>query len=164
MNNFKLIAALFFCITVVGQKKSELEINRLLDSWHKDAAETNFDSYFSKMTENAVFIGTDATEYWNKKEFMKFSKPYFEKGKAWSFKAVKRNIFISNNKKVAWFDELLDTQMKLCRGSGVLKKIKGKWKIVHYVLSIVVPNDNVDELVKMKKEWDDTLIKKLIDN
>jgi ketosteroid isomerase-like protein len=34
----------------------------LLDSWHKAAAEAKFDAYFDKMTEDAVFIGTDATE------------------------------------------------------------------------------------------------------
>jgi hypothetical protein len=38
--------------------------------------------------------------------------------------------------KTAWFDELLNTQMKICRGSGVLVKIDGKWKIKHYVLSM----------------------------
>jgi ketosteroid isomerase-like protein len=28
----------------------------LLDSWHKAAAEAKFDTYFDKMTEDAVFI------------------------------------------------------------------------------------------------------------
>jgi ketosteroid isomerase-like protein len=40
----------------------------LLDSWHK-AAEAKFDAYFDKMTEDAVFIGTDATENWGKPAF-----------------------------------------------------------------------------------------------
>jgi ketosteroid isomerase-like protein len=40
----------------------------LLDSWHK-AAEAKFDTYFDKMTEDAVFIGTDATENWGKPAF-----------------------------------------------------------------------------------------------
>jgi hypothetical protein len=31
---------------------------------------------------------------------------------------------------------LLNTQMKICRGSGVLVKIDGEWKIKHYVLSM----------------------------
>jgi ketosteroid isomerase-like protein len=41
----------------------------LLDSWHKAAADAKFDTYFNKMTEDAVFIGTDATENWNKPHF-----------------------------------------------------------------------------------------------
>jgi hypothetical protein len=37
----------------------------------------------------------------------------------------------------------LSTQMKICRGSGVLVKIGNDWKIKHYVLSMTVPNENV---------------------
>jgi hypothetical protein len=44
--------------------------------------------------------------------------------------------------KTAWFDELLNTQMKICRGSGVLVKIGQEWKIKQYVLSMTIPNDN----------------------
>jgi hypothetical protein len=45
-----------------------------------------------------------------------------------------------NREKMAWFDEL-STQMKICRGSGVLVKIGNDWKIKHYVLSMTVPNE-----------------------
>jgi hypothetical protein len=31
--------------------------------------------------------------------------------------------------QTAWFDELLDTQMKICRGSGILVKENKQWKI-----------------------------------
>jgi ketosteroid isomerase-like protein len=57
------------------------QVNDLLDSWHKAAAEAKFDTYFDKMTEDAVFIG-DATENWGKPDFQEFAKPYFDKGKA----------------------------------------------------------------------------------
>ena len=51
--------------------------------------------------------------------------------------------------------------MKLCRGSGVLKKIDGKWKIAHYVLSIAIPNENVSEVIELKAASDSLLTKKL---
>jgi hypothetical protein len=51
--------------------------------------------------------------------------------------------------------------MKICRGSGVLVLIDGKWKIKHYVLSMTIPNDNVDEVVKIKAPIEDDLIAKL---
>jgi hypothetical protein len=51
--------------------------------------------------------------------------------------------------------------MKICRGSGVLRKENGKWKIAHYVLSIAVPNEFVDELVKLKGEKDSLLLNQL---
>lgn len=139
-------------------KKSETAINEVLDAWHKAAADADFNAYFSKMTDDAIFIGTDATENWKNKDFKAFSKPYFDKGKAWSFTALERNVFISEYDDIAWFDELLDTQMELCRGSGVLKKENNTWKISHYVLSIAIPNDHVKEVVKLK-QVNDSIIK-----
>jgi hypothetical protein len=44
--------------------------------------------------------------------------------------------------------------MGICRGSGVLKRTKDGWKIEHYVLSISIPNENVSEIVNLKKLFD----------
>ncbi len=137
------------------------EIHNTLDMWHQAASKANYEAYFDLMTKNGVFIGTDATENWQNVAFKTFSKPYFDKGKAWSFIAVERNVYVYDDKKLAWFDELLDTQMKLCRGSGIMKLEDGKWKVAHYVLSITIPNDNVDEVINMKANTDSILTKKL---
>lgn len=136
------------------------KINLLLDNWHKAAAEAKFDTYFGMMADDAIFIGTDPTENWNISEFKAFAKPYFDKGKAWNFTSVERNHFFAKDGETAWFDELLDTQMKICRGSGVLRKDGDQWKIVHYVLSMTIPNDNVDEVVKIKSAFDDGILSK----
>ena len=144
------------------KKATRYEIDFILNSWHKAAAEANFDEYFNAMTDDAVFIGTDATENWNKQEFISFAKPYFDKGKAWNFKALERNIYFSSDLKTVWFDELLNTQMKICRGSGILvRDTNGNWKIKHYVLSMTIPNDKVDEVVKIKSLLEDKEIEKL---
>jgi hypothetical protein len=132
-----------------------------LDTWHKAATEANFVNYFDALTDDSIFIGTDATENWTKPAFQAFAKPYFDKGKAWSFTSLERHIYFSTDKKMAWFDELLNTQMKICRGSGVLVFINGKWKIKHYVLSMTIPNDNVDDVIKIKAPIEDDLIAKL---
>jgi hypothetical protein len=138
------------------------EINLVLNNWHKAAADANFNSYFDAMADDAIFIGTDATENWNKPAFIQFAKPYFDKGKAWNFTSLERNIYFSSDKKTAWFDELLNTQMKICRGSGVLVVDKnGNWKIKHYVLSMTIPNDHTDEVVKIKSLIEDKEIEKL---
>lgn len=144
--------------------KNEIEIDNVLDAWHKAASEANFEDYFGLMTNDGVFLGTDATENWQNKAFREFSKPYFDRGRAWSFTTVERNIYVNETNDFAWFDELLDTQMRLCRGSGVLKKVNGNWKIAHYVLSIAVPNEYVDELVELKKEKDSLLTEQLRKN
>lgn len=134
------------------------EIQNTLDAWHRAAGMADFDGYFDLMTPDAVFIGTDAAENWRLEEFKAYAKPHFDKGKAWNFTAVERQVYISNDGNLAWFDELLSTQMKLCRGSGVLRKESGKWKIAHYVLSLVIPNENVSEVILIKQERDDKII------
>ncbi|WP_375239863.1 nuclear transport factor 2 family protein [Aurantibacter sp.] len=136
---------------ITSKINDEKKISTILNNWHLAAANTNFDTYFGLMADNAIFIGTDATENWNKHEFMAFSKPYFDKGKAWSFTPLERHIFINKEQNLAWFDEILDTQMELCRGSGVLEKTGKDWKIKHYVLSITIPNENVSEVIELKK-------------
>ncbi|KPM32225.1 Hypothetical protein I595_1875 [Croceitalea dokdonensis DOKDO 023] len=144
-----------------AQEQEKEQVFAVLEAWHQAAAEADFETYFGLMTENGVFLGTDATENWQNKAFRAFSKPYFDQGKAWSFTAVQRNIYLNKAKDMAWFDELLDTQMKLCRGSGVLQKVAGEWKIAHYVLSIAVPNENVAALVALKKNTDSVLTEQL---
>lgn len=165
MKNILLLASLLIvlasCKTTRLAKDNKEIINQTLSDWHKAAAEANFEAYFAPIAEDGIYIGTDATENWNKDAFKSFAKPYFDRGRAWNFTAIERNIFVSNDGKMAWFDELLDTQMKICRGSGVLRKENGQWKIAHYVLSIAIPNDNTDEVVKIKTPFDNQLTKKL---
>ena len=141
--------------------KEKDKINIVLDNWHKAAAEAQFDTYFNLMTADAIFIGTDAAENWNKTQFQAFAKPFFDRGKAWSFTAIERHIFFDKSGKTAWFDELLNTQMKICRGSGILVKVGNDWKIKHYVLSMTIPNHNVTEVVKIKTPIEDALMQKM---
>tara|TARA_E500000318_G_C3532222_1_gene201041 strand:- start:239 stop:742 length:504 start_codon:yes stop_codon:yes gene_type:complete len=162
--NILMLGLLMVSMTLFAQNTEKNKINDVLDSWHLAAANADFEAYFDKMTKDGVFLGTDAMENWQNDEFRSFSKPYFDKGKAWSFTAVQRNIYLGESGNFAWFDELLDTQMKICRGSGVLKKVNGQWKIAHYVLSIAVPNENVDELIQIKEEKDNALLQELQQN
>ena len=157
---------LLLVLSACGSKKSvalteDQKIEKFLNDWHKAAATANFNNYFDALADDAIFICTDATEYWNKTQFEAYAKPHFDKGKAWSFTTLDRNLHYSDDKKMIWFDELLDTQMKICRGSGVLIKTDKGWKIKHYVLSMTVPNENVDAVVKIKTPLEDQLIRLL---
>ncbi|MBK0371104.1 nuclear transport factor 2 family protein [Flavobacterium agrisoli] len=160
--NFLLVLLiLVFPAALMAQKTEKSEINSFLDAWHKAASEANFESYFSFLAKDAIYIGTDATENWDVAAFKKFAKPFFDRGKTWHFTAVQRNIYFAPSKEMVWFDELLNTQMKLCRGSGVLIKEKGQWKIKHYVLSMTIPNDDVDAVVTIKTPKEDILLQEL---
>ena len=84
--------------------KTEMAINQQLEAWHKAAADANFDAYFELMTDDAVFIGTDADENWQLEAFKAYAKPHFDRGKAWSFSTLERTIYHPKKSKIAWFD------------------------------------------------------------
>lgn len=133
-----------------GADDPKTKADAVLDDWHKAAGEANEERYFSYLTADAVFLGTDATERWTRDEFRKWAKPYFDKGKAWSFKATKRHVTLSRDGKVAWFDEELATpNLGPARGSGVLILEGNIWKIAQYNLSVPIPNDAFKEVKKI---------------
>lgn len=125
------------------------KIDKTLDRWHQAAADADFKTYFNLMSDDAVFVGTDASEVWDKPAFMKFAKPYFDKRKAWNFKKIKRHIYLNEAQTIAWFDETLNTWMGVCRGAGVLQKTGQTWQIKHYVLSLTIPNDKMKKVISV---------------
>lgn len=116
------------------------QINAFVDGWHDDAAQARM-IYFDKIAADGVYIGTDRSELWSRDEFKTWSKKYFEAGKAWSFTATRRNVYATADGTLIWFDELLDTpNMGHCMASGVIRKTSKGFEIVHYQLSLAVPN------------------------
>jgi len=173
----KVTAVLIFSLIVVSSCKDKAAkvnipddtykatqtkaIATMLDSFNIAAANADADRYFNYFTSDAIFIGTDATEHWDKDSFRKWSAPFFEKKRTWKFTALQRHIYFGNHTDIAWFDELLNTSMKICRGSGVLVFHKNQWKVQQYVLSTTVPNEVVDTVVAIKAAREDELIKTL---
>ena len=129
------------------------QINAFVDEWHDDAANARL-AYFDKIAPNGIYIGTDKTELWNREQFKAWSKRFFERKSAWSFKAVKRNVYMLADKNFIWFDELLDTQMGPCQASGVIRKTAKGFEIEHYQLSIAIPNDVADKVSKIVKDFE----------
>ena len=139
--------------------EEKVKIAAMLDSFNVAAAHADFDRYFNFYSEDAIFIGTDATENWNKDAFMKWAKPAFDKQRTWNFKSMKRNIYFGPSPDIAWFDELLNTGMKICRGSGVVVKKDNDWKVQQYVLSMTIPNEKINDVLKIKSPIEDSLIR-----
>ena len=144
-----VIAISFVCLSLqFGSKKPNLD--SLIDEWHLAAAKADYNGYFGLMNESFIFLGTADGERWDKQQFSDFSKPYFDKGKAWVFTPKNRKWNFSKNKKVGWFDEDLDTWMRACRGSGVKIKRKGKWKLAYYNLTVLIENEKVKEFIELR--------------
>lgn len=152
MKNLFLLLALVLSTALSMQGQSvdhEKAISELLDAWHLAAAEGDFDGYFGLMADDAMFLGTDKTERWTKSEFQEFAKPHFEDGKAWAFTSTTKYVYFNEEQNLAWFDELLDTWMGTCRGSGVLVLTQDGWKIQQYNLTLTIDNDKMKEVIEV---------------
>ncbi|MEM6362036.1 MAG: nuclear transport factor 2 family protein [Bacteroidota bacterium] len=145
-----LLAACNASVKVEYDDPKADDIHKILDDWHKAAADADFEKYFSYFeNDSSIFMGTDATERWTIAEFKPWSKPYFDRGKAWSFKATERVVYFSKDGKTSWFDEALDTpNLGPSRGTGVLIRTSDGWKIAHYNLTVPIPNELVGNVVE----------------
>ncbi len=142
-----MILVFAFSVLFAAPPSPDASVAKVLDDWHAAAAAADEPRYFSHFAPEAVFLGTDGTERWTVGAFRRFAHPHFAKGKAWSFRAHARHVAFSPEGTVAWFDEALDTpNLGPARGSGVLLRSGGEWKIAQYNLSIPIPNDLTREL------------------
>jgi hypothetical protein len=129
------------------------QVNAFVDSWHDDAAHAR-PAFFDKIATDGVYIGTDKTELWHRDEFKVWAKRFFERKSAWTFHPIRRNVYASADKSMIWFDELLDTQMGVCMASGVIRKTASGFEIVHYQLSMAVPNEVGGQVTKLIKDFE----------
>ncbi len=129
-----------------------VELNDVIDHWHIAAATADAEAFFGSMTADAVYIGTDAGERWQRDELRAWAKTAFEGDSAWDFKPMERHIRLGEDGRTAWWDEKLDTWMGVCRGSGVLVKTPAGWKIRHFHLAVTVPNEKIEGFMELVKE------------
>jgi len=125
------------------------KIARVLDALHRAAAEADEATYFALFAPDAVFFGTDPGERWTIDEFRRWALPYFERDSAWTYTVRERHVFAPGESDVAWFDEIVvSAHYGACRGTGVLRRIDGDWKIEQYHLTIPVPNELAEDFVR----------------
>ena len=124
------------------------DVESTLDQFHQAASRADGKAYFDLFAPDGVFLGTDASERWTVEAFKAYAMPFFAKGKGWTYKPRNRHVAIAPGGEVAWFDELLDSaSYGECRGTGVLRRIAGAWKVSQYHLTIPIPNALADDVV-----------------
>ncbi len=125
-------------------------INRTLDSFHAAAARADGKAYFAHFDEKAIFLGTDASERWTLDLFHTYADKRFAEGKGWTYTPTYRSVYISADRTVAWFDELLHNEKYgTCRGTGVMLNNGAAWLITQYNLSVPIPNDLLPQVADM---------------
>ena len=135
--------------TVVAQDAERQAVSEFLDSFHQAGARAD-ESYFDYFAADGVYLGTDATERWNLEEFRAYLGPYFGKGKGLEFTPGSRQVLFSSDGSVAWFDESLSSEsMGDLRGTGVLVKLDGRWRVSQYHLTVPIPNALLDDVLKV---------------
>ena len=144
----------FVLASLSFQLLANADIENVLDNFHQAAANANYKQYFNILTEDAIFLGTAPKERWTKESFSQFAKPHFNKGKGWAYVPVTRNISMLAQGNIAFFDEELKNESYGdCRGSGVIIKTSDGWKIAQYNLSIPLPNEITQGVVKQIEQY-----------
>ena len=151
--NKLFISILVLAIPFIKADNQNTNVDTLIDGLHKDAHEANFNDYFARYTSDAIFLGTDKTERWTIAEFKDYAKPAFADGHGWTYTVVERNW--EGNGNTRWFDEILfNEKLGHCRGTGVVKLQEGEWKIAHYALTMLVPNEIAADVGLQTQEVD----------
>jgi ketosteroid isomerase-like protein len=133
-----IIAALLAALALPAQADEKDNVSKTLSAYHEAASKADWDTYFGLMSEDAIFLGTDAGERWDKATFM----GYASKTDGWTYTMTERNINLTPDGNSAWFDELLHNEKYgTSRGTGVLIRTNEGWKISQYHLTFPIPND-----------------------
>lgn len=138
-------------VSSADQLKKIESIATVLDEFHSAAAQGDWDVYFDLMSEDAVFIGSDASERWTKPVF----KTYAAESAGWVYTLKTRNINLTPSGESAWFDEILISQnYGTSRGTGVLISTDTGWKISQYHLTFPIPNDLAEHITSEIKRFE----------
>jgi ketosteroid isomerase-like protein len=132
----------------VDREAVTAEATRVLDDFHDAAARADEERYFSHMAEDGVFLGTDATERWDKAAFRAYAHPHFASGRAWTLRSTRREIAVGPRGDIVWFDEDLESEtLGPTRGSGVLVRGEdGVLRVAQYNLAFTIPNERFAEV------------------
>ncbi len=143
-----------FCATAVANQTEIDAIGKVIDNFHDAAKHGDNARYLGSMSEDAVFMGTDEWERWPKQPvFVDYVASRFKDGSGWDYHSVERVIHVSDSADFAWFDEVIESATNgRFRGTGVLTRQDGEWKIAHYAMSFLIFNENWEDVVELTKK------------
>ncbi len=136
------------CSTALAENANpRVPIDALLDDFHAAAAAADRDRYLGHFASNGVFMGTDDWERWPLAEFTAYVDGRFNNGGGWSYRSEERHVQFAESGDTAWFDEIMVSERwGRFRGTGVLIRQSDEWKLAHYSLTALVPNERFAEV------------------
>jgi hypothetical protein len=145
MKTTATIGALMLGLMITAQAHAETSPAATLDAFYKAGAGANESAFIAQLAEDAVLLGVDGDvrlqgqslrDYVDKN----FGSASVTNGNAWGYHSSDREIRLSADGSVAWFDESLQhEQLGAGRASGVLVANGGNWKIAQYNLMVPLP-------------------------
>jgi len=142
-----------FSVLLGGGHLAAADPDELINGLHKDAANAVYDTYFARFTADAVFLGTDRAERWSIDAFKAYAKPIFDAGVGWRYEVVSRHWAGAGD--IRWFDEVLwNDKYGYCRGTGVVRSTSEGWRIAHYSLTFLIPNELATDMATMTQAID----------
>jgi SnoaL-like protein len=154
------LLTLVAAIAIADEQEADLvAIGIVIDDFHDAAAHGDKVRYLGHLTEDAVFMGTDEWERWPKNpDFTDYVDGRFSDGSGWNYSSAERVIRLSDSAEVAWFDEVIYSAANgRFRGTGVLTRKDGGWKIAHYAMSFLILNENWPEVIELTGKTRDQL-------
>jgi len=153
-----LLAVALMCVSTIANSQGNsqatidiADIARVLNNYHQAAAEGDWNTYFDLMSDDGVFLGTDASERWTKSEFQRYASTR----SGWVYRPGQRNVNLTPDGQSAWFDELLISEnYGTSRGTGVLIRTTAGWRISQYHLTFPIPNGLSGLITDQIKEFE----------
>lgn len=142
-----------FALPATAENTPQEVINALLDDFHQAAADADRERYLGYFAADGVFMGTDDWERWPLPAFRDYVAQRFEGGTGWTYTPEERFVTMGPGGASAWFDEIVvSRRWGRFRGTGVLLKVGDHWKIAHYSLTALVPNERFEEVARITTE------------
>lgn len=136
-----------------AQTVARAEIDALLDDFHAAAAEADEARYLAHFAPGGVFMGTDDWERWPLDAFRDYVAERFAGGTGWTYVPEQRHVAFDADGDTAWFDEIaVSSRWGRFRGTGVVLRTTRGWKLAHYSLTALVPNERFEAVSEITRD------------
>lgn len=140
-----MIGALLLGLAIAAQAHADTSPAATLDAFYAASAGADQSAFIAQLTEDAVLLGVDGGARLQGQSLRDYVSKSLgsesaSNGNTWDYYSSDRQIRLSADGTVAWFDESLQhAQLGAGRASGVLVANGGNWKIAQYNRTVPLP-------------------------